>query len=258
MELMSSEISALAKALCEAQSEFSRAHKDSNNPFFKSKYADLESIWEAAAEALHKHGLSIAQHHHDGNLVTTLLHSSGQWVRGFQPLFLKDQSPQALGSATTYARRYGLAAILGIIQADDDGEAGQGRGKKEKGETNEGKSKQASGGNAGNPNRNAPSNPSPGGGPKNIRGDDGPAYDGEPQGKLAETIAHTKEVFEETSGPPSPQELRRKIEEAKALKHLANIWEKYKPLIGSFPKADQEMLLKAKDSMKQKLQPKAV
>lgn len=129
----SEQLDKLAGALSKAQSELKGALKDSSNPFFKSKYADIESVWEACREALTKNGLSVAQTCGfdpavGPTLITTLLHSSGQWLEGEQPLMAKNQSPQDLGSAMTYARRYGLAAIVGVVQVDDDAEGAHGRG----------------------------------------------------------------------------------------------------------------------------------
>lgn len=128
----SEKIDLLAAALCKAQSEFKGAKKDSSNPFFKSKYADLESVWEAIREPLFKNGLAIVQGATFGPngepaLYTMLIHTSGQWIEGTQALNSKANDPQAIGSATTYARRYGLAAILGIVQTDDDAESAMGR-----------------------------------------------------------------------------------------------------------------------------------
>ena len=60
-------------------------------------------------------------------IVTRLLHSSGQWIEGETAVRAKDDSAQAMGSAITYARRYGLAAMVGVYQTDDDAEAAQGR-----------------------------------------------------------------------------------------------------------------------------------
>lgn len=117
----------LATALSLAQSEMKGAVKDATNPFFKSRYADLESVWSACRESLAKNGLSVTQTmgfipEAGPTLITTLLHSSGQWLSGEQPIMAKGLTPQELGSAITYARRYGLAAIVGIVQVDDDGE----------------------------------------------------------------------------------------------------------------------------------------
>lgn len=131
MELMSQNIADLAAALAKAQAEIEGAKKDSQNPFFKSKYADLESVWDSCRVAITKNGLSVAQQcmvvDKENLLVTTLMHSSGQWIRGVQAISPKDNSPQAIGSAITYARRYGLAAMLGIYQTDDDAEAAMNR-----------------------------------------------------------------------------------------------------------------------------------
>jgi len=129
--MKSENIGALAAALAKAQSQISGAVKDAANPFFKSKYADLESVWQACRKPLTDNGLSVVQTsrytEHGLLLVTTLLHSSGEWISGEMPVLVKDNSPQAQGSGLTYARRYALAALVGIYQTDDDGEAAQGR-----------------------------------------------------------------------------------------------------------------------------------
>lgn len=130
--MKSEQIGELAKALSSAQSQIRGALKDSSNPFFKSKYADLESCWDAIREPLTKNGLSVTQtfdwiENCGTVLVTTLLHSSGQWISGKMPLVQVKQDPQSTGSATTYMRRYALAAIVGLVQVDDDGEASHGR-----------------------------------------------------------------------------------------------------------------------------------
>lgn len=121
-------INELAKALSSAQSEIRGAIKDSKNPFFNSKYADLESVWSAIREPLTKHGLSVIQTmDHDVEVgiivVTTLAHTSGQWIEGGLPIMAVKKDPQGMGSAITYARRYALAAITGVVQVDDDGNA---------------------------------------------------------------------------------------------------------------------------------------
>ena len=132
-KMQSENIAELAAALSKAQGEITGALKDSSNPFFKSKYADLASCWDACRKQLAANGLSVIQTTEafaDDRLmlVTTLAHSSGQWVRGFLPVLTKDNSPQAQGSGLTYARRYALAAIVGLAQIDDDAEAAQARG----------------------------------------------------------------------------------------------------------------------------------
>jgi hypothetical protein len=133
MDTQSTEINELAAALSKAQSQITGALKDSSNPFFKSKYADLAACWDACRKQLTENGLSVIQTTNiiDGVVVvtTTLAHSSGQWVRGNLPVKAKDDGPQAQGSGITYARRYALAAIVGLAQIDDDAEAAQARDK---------------------------------------------------------------------------------------------------------------------------------
>lgn len=121
----SGELNELFKALSKAQSEIHGAKADSNNPFFKSKYADLESVWSAIREPLAKNGLAVSQIVDGDNLITMLGHESGQYISGTYVLNPKDKSPQAVGSATSYARRYSLAAIVGVFQTDDDAEKAQ-------------------------------------------------------------------------------------------------------------------------------------
>jgi hypothetical protein len=130
--MQSETIGALAAALSKAQAGITGALKDSANPFFKSKYADLASCWDACRRQLTENGLAVVQtirtENDESLLVTTLAHSSGEWIRSELPIRAKDASPQAQGSAITYARRYALAAIVGLAQIDDDAEAAQGRG----------------------------------------------------------------------------------------------------------------------------------
>ena len=121
----SSEINKLAESLAKAQSEMEGAKKESVNPFFKSNYADLHAVITSAFPHLSKHGLSVSQ----GNeiipgaicVTTTLLHTSGQWLRSKIKVPLKDVTAQGVGAAMTYGRRYGLSAMVGIAQYDDDG-----------------------------------------------------------------------------------------------------------------------------------------
>ena len=124
-------INELATALAKAQGEITGALKDSANPFFKSKYADLASCWDACREPLSKNGLAIIQSpeiNAEGLTLTTLLiHSTGQWIKNVFRLMLKDDTAQGVGSALTYARRYALTALIGIAQVDDDGNAASGR-----------------------------------------------------------------------------------------------------------------------------------
>jgi hypothetical protein len=122
----------LFTAFIAAQREIKTALKDSKNPHFKSTYADLESVWDACRDALHKHGLGIMQLTDlDPSgvpvLVTRIVHESGQHVEGRYPLLCKDpNNPQACLAALTYARRGSLAAACGVVQSDDDGNTAAG------------------------------------------------------------------------------------------------------------------------------------
>lgn len=120
----SDDISALAKALSSAQSEIRYASKGSVNPHFKSRYADLSEVWDACRAALANNKLSITQttdcSADDMYLVTTLMHESGQWIRGVYPVRPVKMDPQGYGSAITYARRYALSAMVGVVADDDD------------------------------------------------------------------------------------------------------------------------------------------
>ena len=129
--MQSEAINELAVALAKAQGQITGALKDSSNPFFKSKYADLASCWDACRKQLSENNLSVVQTTDviDGIVVvrTILAHSSGQWISGILPVKTKDDGPQAQGSGITYARRYALAAMVGLAQIDDDAEAAQAR-----------------------------------------------------------------------------------------------------------------------------------
>lgn len=131
--LQSDNINELAGALVKVQAALQGAKKDSSNPFFNSKYADLESVWAACREELTKNGLAVIQgtavDPTSGTcVVTTMVHTSGQWVRGMLPINAKANDPQGQGSAITYARRYALAGLVGVVQTDDDGESAMERG----------------------------------------------------------------------------------------------------------------------------------
>lgn len=147
----SEDIKDLAEALNKAQAIMESAKKDSSNPFFKSKYADLHSVIVAIKEPLASNGLSYTQTMESderGDYVeTTLFHVSGQWISGRQRLqisshisgqwdsgrhrleIFRKKDMQAVGSAITYARRYSLQAIVGLSAEDDDAEKTMSRGK---------------------------------------------------------------------------------------------------------------------------------
>lgn len=118
---MTESLANVCKALAAAQGKLRKAVKDSTNPHFRSRYADLESVIEAMREPFASEGLSVVQSVWDGMLRTTIFHSSGESISSTVPLFIPKQDMQGVGSAITYARRYGLAAACGISQTDDDG-----------------------------------------------------------------------------------------------------------------------------------------
>lgn len=118
----------LFTALAKAQEEMEIASKDSSNPFFKSKYADLQSVVGSSRPYLTKHGLSVIhllqQEDQSTYMVTQLSHSSGQYIRSKVKLSPQKPDVQSLGSYITYMKRYCYAAIVGVVTGeDDDGEA---------------------------------------------------------------------------------------------------------------------------------------
>ena len=132
----SQELKDFAAALAKAQSAIGHAVKSAENPAFKrgnkaSKYADLSAIWEAARKPLAENGLAVMQGVslvESGVTVTTrIIHASGQWVE-FEPTIipLEKRNAHGVGSGITYGRRFSLAAALGIVADDDDGNAAAG------------------------------------------------------------------------------------------------------------------------------------
>ena len=121
--------SSLAEALVAAQADMPAVERDGKNPHFKSAFTTLDHLLAKVRPVLNAHGLAVVQmpDHLDGRpaLTTTLMHTSGEKVESTTPLLLPKNDPQGQGSALTYAKRYALAAALGISdQADDDGNAG--------------------------------------------------------------------------------------------------------------------------------------
>ena len=129
----SESIAALAAALCKAQSQMGGAVKSADNPFFKSKYADLSSVVQAVKQPFADNGLSYVQFpistQSAMGVVTRLMHESGEYMEQEYYLPLQKLDPQSAGSAISYARRYSLQAVAGIPAGDDDGEGSMLRGK---------------------------------------------------------------------------------------------------------------------------------
>lgn len=132
--MQSEQVNDLFQALSKAQEEMPNAPMDGFNPHFKSKFATLKSIVNTSRSPLSKHGLCVTQtfdsQGDEDFVITTLGHSSGQFISSKCPIRSKDRSSQAYGSGVTYARRYALGAILGMVtDEDDDGEASMPRDK---------------------------------------------------------------------------------------------------------------------------------
>jgi len=115
-----------AKAFIKAQAEMVNASKDSTNPHFKSKYADLTAVRDACVPFLNKHGIAVLQPvvqlENKQYIKTTLLHESGEEYSCLTEIMHAQNTAQAHGSGITYARRYGLQSLVCIGAEDDDGE----------------------------------------------------------------------------------------------------------------------------------------
>lgn len=133
----SESIKELALALSKVQGKLTFAKKENANPFFKSKYADLASVWESCRTLLSENGLAVMQFpsgyetrvitgektvaEHLMSLTTIITHASGEWMSQDMTLPVTKADAQGAGSAITYMRRYALAAVVGVYQDDDDG-----------------------------------------------------------------------------------------------------------------------------------------
>lgn len=120
----------LISALVAFQGALVPPKKDTDNPYFKSKYADLAGVWESCRPLMLANGLALVQSPStNGNIVTvtgTLYHTSGESITSVLSGTAKDNTPQAIGSAITYFRRYQMCAVLGVAAEDDDGAAASG------------------------------------------------------------------------------------------------------------------------------------
>lgn len=125
----SEDLKELFTALAKAQAEMRTAGMSSENPYFKSRYADLTEVVRASRPSLSKNGLSVIQQilpNDDGqNMLHTILsHTSGQWIESRMRILPAKSDVQSIGSYITYLRRYSYAALVGVVTAneDDDGE----------------------------------------------------------------------------------------------------------------------------------------
>lgn len=131
MTTHSESLNELAPALAKAQAAMKAADMDGENPHYRSRYATLASITAAVKKPLADHGLCVVQGVGAGEgtakVSTMILHASGQWIASELALPVGERAtPQAIGSALSYGRRYGLAGLLGVVaDADDDGNAAE-------------------------------------------------------------------------------------------------------------------------------------
>jgi hypothetical protein len=136
----SASIAKLAGALAKAQLSFEPIYKETDNPFYKSKYADLSLIIKATQKSLATNGLVVIQtprvdfERKLAGVESMLVHESGEWLTNelLLPAGVNKFDAQSIGSAVTYARRYGLQSIIGVAaEPDDDANTAVGIGTKE-------------------------------------------------------------------------------------------------------------------------------
>lgn len=124
--MQSENIKDLVTALVAAQQTIKQPKKDGVNPGFKaangkgSRFASLGECFDSVRDSLNAHGLVVTQMVQGPALQTMLMHTSGQWLASEYPLAPAQQTPQAVGSAISYARRYSLCAMLGLVAEEDD------------------------------------------------------------------------------------------------------------------------------------------
>ena len=140
---MSPSIGKLVEAIAKASLKFDPVLKDADNPAYRSKYADLPTVIESTRKHLAQEGVAVIQMPHAQfgpedakilTLTTMLAHSSGEWMASdlSLPAMMRERfDAQSVGSAITYARRYGLAAMTNVAQEDDDGNKASGVGSKQ-------------------------------------------------------------------------------------------------------------------------------
>ena len=130
----SQEIDKLMPAAVKAWASIEAAVKNSTNPHLKNHYADLSSLMDAIKKPMADNGLAVFQpvSSMEGDLPgaiveTYIMHTSGQWMMSSFSMVSNDRKPQAIGATITYARRYALGAMLGMVsEEDDDGNSGSG------------------------------------------------------------------------------------------------------------------------------------
>jgi len=124
---MSETVGKIAGALAKAQSGMTMIECNSSNPFFDSKYASLSAVLEVALPKLNENGIALVQGNRWDNvdngffITSMLIHSSGEWIKSEIRMPISKKDAHGIGAATTYGRRYLLSSMVGVAQADDDG-----------------------------------------------------------------------------------------------------------------------------------------
>ena len=124
---MSETVGKIAGALAKAQSGMTMIECNSSNPFFNSKYASLSAVLEVALPKLNENGIALVQGNRWDNvdngffITSMLIHSSGEWIKSEIRMPISKKDAHGIGAATTYGRRYLLSSMVGVAQADDDG-----------------------------------------------------------------------------------------------------------------------------------------
>jgi hypothetical protein len=121
-------ITKILGSLLKVKSEMGKVSKSANNPFFHSKYADLNTYLSVVEPLFEKHGLVMLQPSTENQVETVIFHAeTGEWVSSSLNLVLVKNDMQSMGAAVTYARRFTLGSLLGMQTEDDDGNLASGK-----------------------------------------------------------------------------------------------------------------------------------
>lgn len=118
------------KALAELQASIGKVVKSTDNPYYKSHYADLNALFEQIKPIINEKGFVLVQLVNGAVLETYLIHlETGECLHSTMDLLTAKPDMQQLGSAITYARRYSILPMLNIETVDDDGNLASGKTK---------------------------------------------------------------------------------------------------------------------------------
>ena len=207
----SEELNELFEAMAKAQGEMGKVISNETNPFFKAKYPTLDVVIDVYREPLAKNGLTFMQWSlADGKMLNWMGHSSGQYIANVEELRMEKSGPQAHGSAYSYLRRYSAMGIMGLGKAsqDDDGNVA-----------------------SGSPNTGGSRGSDKGSGRKPRKQTDDFQAQLDAQGTVDFKTSPDDKPNEDPK--PTPEQLdiikkaKAKIDEADAISHLNNIWNKH-------------------------------